>query len=92
MSVKCTHEIGITIVNARRMPARVTVVCLCLSVSLLPLYCQHTTCVQQIELARQVLAELQRFSTDGFARKLSFPSHSLFFTLARTAKAAIFNH
>ena len=59
------------------MCARVTVVCLFFC--LVPLYCQRTTCVQQIELnTRQVFAKLQRLM--GFAKKLSFLSYSLLFT------------
>ena len=54
------------IINARRMHARVTVVCLFVCQSVTTLLPAYPTCVQQIELTRQVFADLQRFSSDEF--------------------------
>ena len=45
------------------------------SVCLLPLSCQPTMCVQQIEVASQVFAELQMLT--DFVKELSFPQKSL---------------
>ena len=69
-------------INARRMRegycSQFVCVSVCLSVCLLPIKCQCTTCVRQIELTSIVFTQLPRFPTGRFR---SFRSYSFFFTL-----------
>ena len=80
---KIVHCLWCTIINARRMRTRVTV--LCLSVCVLPIYWLHQRFIQLTEHTNQFRTNIQRFSTKGFLWNASVPE----LQLHPRAKAAI---